>query len=432
MDAELARVEAAVSELRGEIKSSRPDPEKLERINDFISDYEEKIAQPILQAKEAAKNLQEDFAELKQKMEESGVTHAEAKERVDALELELATRHTHQTAEDPTAYRGGDEFKALSTWVRLGDKRVNTPEGPVFVTDEQKQLLRTDINGEGGFLVPDEMDSVIVKKITEIDPIRSISRVRTIGGKSINLPIRNSIPIATYEAETEAGTDSTSTYVSELVTPFRQTFTTPITWDMLQDAAFDMESEIMSDAAEAFAFGEGNGFVVGTGVKEPSGFVANAILQANARPSASGETSSIAPEDLILLTGDLKVGYDPLYVLNRRTLAQIRIFRSDSGAGAGTGEFLWRPGLNGPTENTLNGFPYILANSMPDIGADAFCVAFGDFRRGYTIVDRTGLAVIRDDTSLKKQAIVEFTMHRWNTGQVTLTEPIKLLQATSA
>ena len=44
-----------------------------------------------------------------------------------------------------------------------------------------------------------------------------------------------------------------------------------------------------------------------------------------------------------------------------------------------------------------------------------------------TITDRTGLAVIRDEYSLKKKAAVEFTMNRWLTGQVILSEAIKLL-----
>ena len=420
MSSELDAIESAIGELRSEVKSAKPDAEKLERMNAFISDYEEKVAQPIVRAQEEAKNLKENYAELQARMELSGVAHSEAKERVEALELAAATRHAQVDSEDPNAYKSGEEFKAMSEWVREGDLRISS---------EVKALLRTDVQGDGGYLVPEEMDSAIVKKITEIDPIRSIARVRTIGSKSISLPVRDSIPVATYEGEGEAGAESASAYRNENVVPYRQTFTTPITRDMLMDSAFDMDSEIMGDAGEAFAFGGGNGYVVGTGDKQPSGFAANATLQAAARPS--GVSADIAPENLISLTGDLKEGYDPVYVLNRRTLARIRTFRSDSGAGAGTGSFLWSPGLNGPTDATLNGFRYIIANSMPDIGADAFCVAFGDFRRGYTIVDRMGLEVIRDDFTKKTQAIVEFTLHRWNTGQVTLTEPIKLLQCDS-
>lgn len=417
MDADLQEVNNAVEELRREVKSSRPDREKLAKINTFLDSYEEKVAQPLVRAEETAKSLQSDFAELKEKMVAAGETEKKAQERIEALELELAARTAHQTAEDPHAYRQSDEFKALSAWVARGDR----------VTPEQKALLRTDVQGEGGYLVPDEMDSVIVKKITELDPIRSIARVRTISGKSINLPVRDSIPVATYEGEGESGGDSASLYRNENVMTFRQTFTTPITWDMLQDSAFNMEAEIMSDAAEAFAFGEGNGFVVGNGFKVPSGFVANATLQANARGSLV--SADISPESLILLTGDLKAGYDPVYVLNRRTLARIRTFRADAVSAADSaGLFLWQPGLNGPTEATINGYRYIIANSMPDLASNAFAVAFGDFRRAYTIVDRTGLSVIRDDVTQKKAAVVEFTLHRWNTGQVTLTEPIRLLK----
>ena len=211
------------------------------------------------------------------------------------------------------------------------------------------------------------------------------------------------------------------------MTPFRQTYTVPITMDMLMDAAFDMEAEIASDAAEAFAFGEGAGFVSGSGHKEPAGFIANANLQAAARETdASGV---LDPEALILLTGDLKVGYDPVYILSRRTMALIRTFRGDAASGGDeAGQFLWQPGMSGPVAATLNGFPYILANSMPDVSAGNFAVAFGDFRRGYTIVDRTGMTVVRDEFTEKRKGIVEFTMNRWNTGQVTLEEPIKLLQ----
>ncbi len=193
------------------------------------------------------------------------------------------------------------------------------------------------------------------------------------------------------------------------------------------DASFDMEAEIASDAAEAFAFGEGAGFVSGSGFKEPAGFVANANLQAAARDTAV--MSILDPESIILLTGDLKVGYDPVYILNRRTLALIRTFRGDAAtAGDEAGQFLWLPGLSGPVAATLNGFPYVLANSMPDVADGNFPIAFGDFRRAYTIVDRTGMTVVRDEFSEKRKGIVEFTMNRWNTGQVTLEEPIKLLR----
>ncbi len=412
---ELQKFGDAVEELRTEVKKVRQDPEKIERLNTFLDEHEEKFNQPLVQALEAQKTADAEIKELKETIEAAGLTQAEAKGRVDALEMELARRGSGGAAEQ--SYRDGDEFKALQEWCVRGD----------HLEHESKQLLRTDSQAEGGFLVPAEMDSQITKKITEIDAIRSIARVRTTGAKSLEMPIRNTIPVATYEGEAESDDLSTATYENTTVVPFRQGFTTPITWDMLQDAAFDMEAEITSDASEAFAFGEGQNFVLGDGFKKPQGFVSDPRVQAGARQTAA--SGVLDPESIILLTGDLKVGYDPVYVLNRRTLALIRTFRADAvSAGDSASGFLWQPGLNGPVSNTLNGFPYILANSMPDVAAGAYSIAFGDFRRGYTIVDRTGMSIIRDDVTRKRNAIVEFTMHRWNTGQVTLVEPLKLLQ----
>jgi hypothetical protein len=38
---------------------------------------------------------------------------------------------------------------------------------------------------------------------------------------------------------------------------------------------------------------------------------------------------------------------------------------------------------------------------MPDIAANALPIAFGDFRSGYLVVDRTGVRVLRDPYSAK-------------------------------
>jgi HK97 family phage major capsid protein len=50
---------------------------------------------------------------------------------------------------------------------------------------------------------------------------------------------------------------------------------------------------------------------------------------------------------------------------------------------------------------SLLGYPVTEIEDMPDIAADAFAVAFGDFRRGYLIVDRQGARVLRDPYTAK-------------------------------
>ena len=389
-DPTMADVMSGVQQLREEFEKKSPNFAKIDAIEEELQ-------------KQETKN-QERFADFKaaEKREE------ETKERIDALETELARSGG---AGEGKNYRDSEEFKSLEFFVKNGGYSLN---------QEQKLILRTDSDVQGGFLVMTEMDNAITKKITEVSNIRSIARVRTIGAKSLSVPVRDTIPTAQYEGEAETGPEDTSTYQNETLTAFRQTVTVPITMDMLMDAAFDMEAEIMGDAAESFAQGEGQGFVAGTGFKQPSGFTVDSRVVANARISATSGT--IGFDDVMNLTGDLKTGYNPVYVFNRRTLAFLRTLKG------GDGHPLWQPGMNGVVMNTINGFPYLIANDMPDIASAAIPVAFGDFARGYTIVDRTGMAVIRDEVTQKKKAIIEFTMQRWNTGQVTLPEAIKLLQ----
>jgi len=335
---------------------------------------------------------------------------AEVQSRMDALEVDLA----RQVKETGVNYKETSEFKALQAFTLKGD------QGLYDLDSETKATLRTDVDTQGGYLVEGEMDNVITKLITEVSGLRSVSRVRTIGRKTLDMPIRTAIPTAAYEGETEQGGESNSVYGSESLTAFRLSVTIPITLDMLMDSSFNMESEIFADAAEAFAQKEGNKFILGTNAKQPEGILVNPTIVANTRESGTSQT--ITADDMILLTGDLKVGYNPNYVLNRGTLAFLRTLKSTDGV------FLWQPGMNGPVANTMNGFNYVLAQDMPAIAANSLSVAFGDFQRGYTIIDRTGVSMVRDEFSSKKNAIVEFTIHRWNYGKVVVPEAIKVLK----
>lgn len=386
----IADVIEGVKALRQEFDKKSPDFAKIEVIEKTLEKQEASNQEHIKEKKASEKR--ED----------------EMKERMDVLETELARSGGQGEGKD---YKDSEEYKALDIYVK---------QGAYDLDREQKAILRTDSDVQGGFLVPTEMDNAITKKIIEVSAIRSIARVRTIGAKSLEVPVRDTIPSANYEGEAEEGDEDTSTYKNETLTAFRLTTTIPITMDMLMDSAFDMESEIMQDGAESFAQKEGNKFVVGTGFKQPSGFTVDARVVAAARESAA--SSTIGFDDMMNLTGDLKTGYNPVYVFNRRTLAFLRTLKG------GDGHPLWQPGMNGIVVNTINGFPYLIAEDMPDIASAAIPVAFGDFARGYTIVDRTGMAVIRDEVTQKKKAIVEFTLQRWNTGQVTLPEAIKLLK----
>lgn len=353
-------------------------------------------------------DMEKKNQELTMKLAEEEKKRQETEERVINLEKEMVEKTQKKTID----YKEEPEYKALSQYCREGIRAIDP---------EQKQLLRTDDATQGGYMVMPEMDNMIIKAITEISPVRSVARVRSTGNKTLEIPVRTGIPSAEYEGEAAEGPTDTSEYGLESVTAYRHSITVPFTRDMVMDSEFDLEAEITGDVAEAFAQGEGRGFVLGTGAKQPEGFMSAAAgLIDNA--IKTGDANNVTSDSLILITGELKVGYQPYYGFNRRSLAAFRIFKGEDG------QYLWQLGLGGGAPNTIAGYPYVLMEDMPDIAANAYPVVFADFMRGYTIIDRTGTEIIRDDVTRKKSAIIEMTFHRWNTGQVVLDEAFQILQ----
>jgi HK97 family phage major capsid protein len=92
----------------------------------------------------------------------------------------------------------------------------------------------------------------------------------------------------------------------------------------------------------------------------------------------------------------------------------------------GEGNYLWHPAAKAGDASTLMGFPVAESEDMPNMAADSYSVAFGDFRRGYLIVDRVGIRVLRDPYS-SKPYVLFYTTKRVG-GGVQDFDAIKLLK----
>lgn len=402
----------AVNAIRKSMENYGPDSPEFKAVQEkaekALTQFDEYSNQQALASQEAKKK-EEEF-----------------KERIDTLELEVAKGA-------PVAginYKQQPEYKALQKYIQFGGGALQPDDLKLLVPVGELKTLRTDVDTGAGYLTFPEFDTEIIKGITEISPMRSVAKVKSIGAKTITGPTRTGIPSAAYEGEAEEGGGDQSAYGSETLTAHRITVTVPFTRDQLADSRFDLMAEINSDVMEAIAQKEGNKFVLGTGVKQPEGFVANAAVVAAARTSAG--SGVLVANDLILLTGDLKVGYNPVFVFNRQTLATLRTLKDGAGA------YIWHAGSAGvvgtgfgqagSVPNTIAGEPYVVMQDMASIAANSLSVAYGDFARGYRIVDWIGMEMIRDDVTSKKKAIIEVTFHRYNHGQVVLAEAIKLLK----
>ncbi len=200
----------------------------------------------------------------------------------------------------------------------------------------------------------------------------------------------------------------THPHLAELLFPTMELYAQPAaTQALLDDSVVNLDEWIAREVETVFAEQESEAFIVGNGVNKPKGFmdytkVANASWTwGNTGYIATGVAGAFAasnPSDkLVDVIYGLKAGYrqNGRWMLNRSTQAAIRKFKDTQG------NYLWQPAATADGNASLLSFPVVESEYMPDIATDAHAIAFGDFKRGYLIVDRVGVRMLRDPYSTK-------------------------------
>lgn len=285
-----------------------------------------------------------------------------------------------------------------------------------YGTKASADILRSDIGELGGFLCPPEYSNEMNKNMIEYSPVRRYARVRRTASKNYKEPLRVGIPKATRPGEATAGGRSVSTYAMNDFTPKRMTNTIGVSHDELLFNSYNLANELMMDNSEAFAVKEGEEFYKGDGVNGGLGFTVD-----NNVPEFTSATNTLTFDDMINITGQLKQGYNPMYMFNRRTLAYLRTLKDQND------RYLW----SGPfgdaaagSPATINGIRYsseFIEFDDYDV-ADGIPVLFADMSRFYQIVDRTDMTIIRDEYTKKVEGIVEYTMNKWCYGKPKIHE----------
>lgn len=261
---------------------------------------------------------------------------------------------------------------------------------------------------DGGYLVPDETAAEISSRLANISPIRSIASIRTVSSSVYKKPFAVSGPATGWVAETDIRAQSAAPSLSELQFPTMELYAMPAaTSTLLDDAAVNIDEWLAQEVELAFAEQESAAFIIGDGINKPKGFLDNPIVDeaswswGNIGYVATGSDGAFAASDpadtLVDTIYALKSGYrqNANWVMNRRSQADIRKLKDADG------NYLWQPPASAGARAMLMGFPVVEAEEMPDIASDSLSIAFGDFNRGYLIIDRAGVRVLRDPYSAK-------------------------------
>ncbi|MBX7481473.1 phage major capsid protein [Qipengyuania qiaonensis] len=300
-------------------------------------------------------------------------------------------------------------------------------------TAEFKSITGT-VPADGGYAVPRQIDAAIARALTDISPIRAIAQVVQTGSAGYRKLVTTGSTASGWVAETAGRPETGTPNFAEIAPPTGELFANPAASQaMLDDAGFDIENWLAAEIATEFARAEGAAFVNGTGVNQPKGFLAAPMSEDFDGDRPFGTLQYIASGDaggfdanpdakLIDLVHTLKAGHrqGASFVMNSATLAEVRKLKTADGA------FLWQPGLVDGQPDRLLGYPVVEAEDMPDIAADACPIAFGNFRHGYLIAERSATQVLRDPFTNKP--FVHFYATKRVGGQVLDSNAIKLLK----
>ena len=315
--------------------------------------------------------------------------------------------------------------QAFENYVRSGN------ENGLRQIEEKAMTYGSD--PDGGYLVPDEMANEIGARLAAISPIRAIASVRQVSGSVYKKPFSVTGPAVGWVAEADARPQTAASTLAELQFPTMELYAMPAaTPSLLEDAAVNLDDWLAQEVDHAFAEQEAAAFVNGDGVNKPRGFLNQTIVDEDTwswgnlgyvATGTAGAFDATVPSDVLVDTiYALKSGYrqNANWVMNRKSQAQIRKLKDADG------NYLWTPPATAGAKAKLMGFNVVESEDMPDIATDSTAISFGDFGRGYLVVDRTGVRVLRDPYSAKPYVLF-YTTKRVG-GGVQDFDAIKLVK----
>jgi len=355
--------------------------------------------------------------------DETGDERKAAKEFFETIHDAPLAANDNVDVEQYRSYRG-----ALNSYLRTGK----------LTADVQKELS-VGIQADGGFWVTPEISNRIRTRLFETSPMRSIAEVVTIGTDALEYPIdSNDATSGGWVGEKDTRAETATPQIGEGRIPVHEQFANPrATQKLLDDARINVETWLSNKIAGKLTRTENTAFVTGSGEAKPRGFLdygsaavttvdasrSWGVLQYTPSGNASDFTADPNGGDALI---DLIYSLNPAYranarfITNRATLGTVRKMQDSNG------HYIWQPGLQQGQPQMLLGFPITEAEDMPNVAADAFAMAFGDYREGYVIVERQGIRVLRDPFSAKP--FVQFYTTKRVGGDVVNFDAIKLFK----
>ena len=305
-----------------------------------------------------------------------------------------------------------------------------------FSDDETKSLvtkaMTVNSDPDGGYLVEPEFGGMIQTKVYETSPMRQLANVMTIGTNSLEYILDNDEAEANWVGETEPRPVTDTPQLAKLDIVANEIYAQPkASQRFLDDAGINVEAWLADKVAQAFSRKENTAFMVGDGVNKPRGLLTytagTTIASQQIEQINSGGAAAFTYDGLVNLQSALKEAYqaNASFLVNRKGFGSLLLLKDLNGSPIFNMAYDTRVGL----QRTILGSPLYFASDMAEVGSNALAAAYGDFKRAYTIVDRTGVRVLRDPYTDKP--FVKFYTTKRVGGSVVNFEAVKIQKIAS-
>lgn len=333
-------------------------------------------------AETSNRDLNDTEKETYNKMESDVVALKERADRIAnqeklSADLDVVRGESAKASVDGSAksVQSSKEYKEVfNGWARNGQ-----------ITPEVRNALQVGTNSEGGYIVPEEFETMLVAKIQDVNPLRQWCNVITTASDR-NIPIESTLGTAAWAAEEATTAESDAAFGQVVLNAYKLSTLVKVSEELMADSFFDISSYLAENFGSRFALAEEAAFVNGDGSAKPTGIVGGAT---DSGVTFAG-TAAITADELIDTQHGLTRPYraNAVWMVNDSTLKMIRKLKD------GDNQYLWQTGLVAGAPDTLLGRPIYSSTAMPAATAGLKSVVFGDLS-GYTIADRTGRTIQR-------------------------------------
>ena len=316
-----------------------------------------------------------------------------------------------------------DEYKLLT------GEPIMTPDQVIFAIkqgipyQDVKSSLVEASDVLGGFLVPEDFRTEVIRRTAGLTIVRGRARVVPTSRDVVEWPklaggndrYTSAVRVTWVDATPTAGVAQTNPTFGMVKIPVHTVMAeTFLGRNLIEDAAVPVADLLQELFSEAVAIDEDEQFLIGDGVGKPQGILPGSTNSLSLSEAVTGNANDVTADGVRRAKRSIARQYRAraVWLMNSNTALELELLKD------GTGNYYFDL-----DDDELLRKPLFEDEAMPDVAAGAYPIIYGDLT-GYLIADRIGMTVERYLGSPEARTNqVVYVLRRRLGGQVT--EPWK-------